>query len=247
MLEKEGENCMARPSLTKPSLACAAVVAGLIASVASGVFTQARAQQPTSGPPDVLADIASFLPGGKNVDPDVIRANNEVDANFASALAQWTTSPPKDPYSQVVLLGKLMIFDKTLSVNGNVACTSCHLPSSGFTNGVSNFNLTIVDSPGSVPITNATPGHPNYRIGNRKPSSYGYAAFAPILEYNATQKDFYGGNFWDMRATGTRLGNPAAEQAEGPPLNPVEMGMADAACVVYRISQSKYRALFEQV
>jgi hypothetical protein len=25
-----------------------------------------------------------------------------------------------------------------------------------------------------------------------------------------------GGNFWDMRATGRRLGNPAAEQAEGP-------------------------------
>src|SRR5260370_6127819 len=48
-----------------------------------------------------------------------------------------------------------------------------------------------------------------------------------------------------MRATGRRLGNPAAEQAEGPPTNPVEMGLPDIACVVYRASQRPYRALFE--
>src|SRR5438874_1134734 len=54
-------------------------------------------------------------------------------------------------------------------------------------------------------------------------------------------------NFWDMRATGTRLGNCAAEQAEGPFLNPLEHGFADLACAVYRVSQSPYRAFFEQV
>jgi cytochrome c peroxidase len=45
-----------------------------------------------------------------------------------------------------------------------------------------------------------------------------------------------------MRATGRRLGNPAAEQAEGPPTNPVEMGLPDIACAVYRASQRPYRA-----
>src|SRR5437660_107105 len=50
-----------------------------------------------------------------------------------------------------------------------------------------------------------------------------------------------------MRATGRRLGNPAAEQAEGPPTNPVEMGLSDLACFVYRASQRPYRALFENV
>jgi len=50
-----------------------------------------------------------------------------------------------------------------------------------------------------------------------------------------------------MRATGRRLGNPAAEQAEGPPTNPVEMGLPDFACAVYRTSQRPYRALFEGV
>lgn len=50
-----------------------------------------------------------------------------------------------------------------------------------------------------------------------------------------------------MRATGRRLGNPAAEQAEGPPTNPVEMGLADFSCAVYRASRRPYRPLFETV
>src|SRR5271167_755771 len=50
-----------------------------------------------------------------------------------------------------------------------------------------------------------------------------------------------------MRATGRRLGNPAAEQAQGPPTNPVEMGLPDIACAVFRASQRPYRALFENV
>jgi cytochrome c peroxidase len=53
--------------------------------------------------------------------------------------------------------------------------------------------------------------------------------------------------FWDMGATGRRLGNPAAEQAEGPPTNPVEMGLPNNACAVYRALQRPYRALFERV
>jgi cytochrome c peroxidase len=44
-----------------------------------------------------------------------------------------------------------------------------------------------------------------------------------------------GGNFWDGRATGERLGNPAADQAQGPFLNPKEQALPNAACVVYRV------------
>jgi cytochrome c peroxidase len=68
-----------------------------------------------------------------------------------------------------------------------------------------------------------------------------------VLHYNPGQGDLVGGNFWDMRATGRRLGNPAAEQAQGPPTNPVEMGLPDIACAVYRASQQPYRVLFESV
>ena len=73
------------------------------------------------------------------------------------------------------------------------------------------------------------------------------APFAPIQFYRASTGDFVGGNFWDERATGFVTGNPAADQALGPPLNPVEMANPDAACVVYHLSLSQYRPLFEQV
>jgi cytochrome c peroxidase len=50
-----------------------------------------------------------------------------------------------------------------------------------------------------------------------------------------------------MRASGYRLQNPSAEQAQGPPTNPVEMGLPDSACVAYRLSQAPYRKLFDIV
>ncbi|MDB6011596.1 MAG: Cytochrome c peroxidase family protein [Gammaproteobacteria bacterium] len=76
---------------------------------------------------------------------------------------------------------------------------------------------------------------------------YAYAAFAPILHYDLAVADFYGGNFWDMRATGIRLANPAAEQAQGPPVNPVEIGNIDSACVVWKVSQGGYASLVQLV
>jgi cytochrome c peroxidase len=111
------------------------------------------------------------------------------------------------------------------------------MPETGFTGPISELNATTVAYAGSV----------RTRFSQRKPQSHAYAPFAPALHYNAGQGDFVGGNFWDMRATGIRLDNPAAEQAQAPPLNPVEMGLPDAACVVYRLSERPYRWLFEAV
>jgi cytochrome c peroxidase len=111
------------------------------------------------------------------------------------------------------------------------------MPEMGFTGPVSELNRTTGSYPGSV----------RTRFSNRKPQSHAYAPLSPVLHYNPGQDDLVGGNFWDMRATGRRLGNPAAEQAEGPPTNPVEMGLPDSACAVYRASQRPYRGLFEQV
>ena len=111
------------------------------------------------------------------------------------------------------------------------------MPEAGFTGPIPELNTTTVAYPGSV----------RTRFSQRKPQTIAYAGSAPALHYNSAQGDFVGGNFWDMRATGIRLGNPAAEQAQAPPLNPVEMGMSDAACVVYRVSTRPYRALFETV
>jgi cytochrome c peroxidase len=53
--------------------------------------------------------------------------------------------------------------------------------------------------------------------------------------------------FWDGRATGDSLGDPLAEQALGPFLNPLEQNFADAASLVRAVKGSKYAGLFEKV
>lgn len=192
-------------------------------------------------------DISATFIGGAQEDADVARVNALIEKTFNAALQQLQTSPPADRLHSIQLLGKLTLFDKNLSVNRNIACSSCHVPDAGYTSGVSLYNRTIVAQPGSVPITNAQGSGPNRRISPRKPLTYSYAPFAQFLHFNATQGDFYGGNFWDMRATGIKLDNPATAQAKGPPMNPVEMGFSDPACAVYRISQSEYRSFFEKI
>ncbi len=170
-------------------------------------------------------------------DPDFGRIDREIDSTFAALVAEVKASPPSDRFEQLAVLGKILLFDENLSVNRNVACVTCHAPETGFTGPVDAINRTTV----------AYPGSSGGLTGARKPQSYGYAAFAPILHYNEAQKTLYGGNFWDMRATGASIDNPAAEQAQGPPLNPVEMALSDAACAVYRVSRGPYRAYVERV
>jgi cytochrome c peroxidase len=172
--------------------------------------------------------------------PQALQEIAQVEAKIDRIEAQTIERlavPPDNQVQQIELLGKLMLYDKQLSVNRNEACTFCHLPEAGFTGPVSELNRTTGSYPGSV----------RTRFSNRKPQSHAYAPLSPVLHYNPGQGDLVGGNFWDMRATGRRLGNPAAEQAEGPPTNPVEMGLPDIACAVYRASQRPYRAMFESV
>src|SRR5437763_5973179 len=172
--------------------------------------------------------------------PQALREIAQVEAEIDRIEAQTAerlAAPPDNQIQQIELLGKLMLYDKQLSVHRNEACAFCHMPETGFTGPVSELNRTTGSYPGSV----------RTRFSDRKPQSHAYAPLSPVLHYNPGQGDLVGGNFWDMRATGRRLGNPAAEQAEGPPTNPVEMGLPDIACAVHRASQRPYRALFEQV
>jgi cytochrome c peroxidase len=167
---------------------------------------------------------------------EIVQVEDEINRIEAQALERLA-APPNNQVQQVELLGKLMLYDKELSVNRNEACAFCHMPETGFTGPVSELNRTTGSYPGSV----------RTRFSDRKPQTHAYAPLSPVLHYNPGQGDLVGGNFWDMRATGRRLGNPAAEQAQGPPTNPVEMGLPDIACAVYRAAQRPYRALFEAV
>jgi cytochrome c peroxidase len=201
------------------------VVSGAIISlvIAAG-STAAIDIEPTSATltPEVLKQIAGV--------------ESEIDRIEAQTINRLATLPDNQ-VQQIELLGKAMLYDKELSVYRNEACNFCHMPETGFTGPISELNRTTGSYPGSV----------RTRYSDRKPQTHSYAPLSPVLHYNPGQDDLVGGNFWDMRATGRRLGNPAAEQAEGPPTNPVEMGLSDIACAVYRASQRPYRDLFQKV
>jgi len=239
----------------------AIVVCFAIALVSSIGSQKVFSQNPT--PPGVKSlpagysipqqDMSCILPGNRidlqcliKNDPDFIRVMSEEAGLEAQALAA-AQSGTLDPFHQVETLGKLEIFDPNLSVNNNLACSFCHDPAAGYGNGASILSVfTGGSNPGSVPIT-VHGAYPNNRIAKRNPQSYVYSPYFPPLQYNTTQGDFYGGNFWDARATGFRLQNSAAEQGQDPPVDPEEMANPDTACVVWKLSLSKYKFFFEQV
>jgi len=140
--------------------------------------------------------------------------------------------------SQPEQLGKSIFFDNNLSINQNQSCATCHGPEVGWTGPLEAINVGGSVYEGSIPG----------RFGERKPPSSAYATQSPI--FHADKKGlFVGGNFWDGRATGEVLGNPAADQAQGPFLNPVEQALPDSACVVYRVCNPAvvYPVHFEDV
>jgi cytochrome c peroxidase len=143
------------------------------------------------------------------------------------------------PFSEAMAeLGDLIFDDQELSRHGNQACNACHASAWGFTGPSSAVNAAGAVYEGSVAGA----------FGDRKPPSSAYATPAPIFHFSrAAGGLFVGGNFWDGRATGARLGNPAVEQAQGPFLNPAEQALRDEACVVVRVSQADYGALYREL
>jgi cytochrome c peroxidase len=153
-------------------------------------------------------------------------------AMWSLALAAQTLTPQQE-------LGKKIFFDENLSINNNQSCAACHAPGSGWTGPDAAINAGGAVYEGSIPG----------RFGDRKPPSSAYATPSPILHYVIQKKEalFIGGNFWDGRATGERLGSPAAEQALGPFLNPLEQALNSPADVIGKICTSTYSTLFLQV
>jgi cytochrome c peroxidase len=141
------------------------------------------------------------------------------------------------PLTDEEQLGKEIFFDEDLSMNRNQSCASCHGPEVGFTGP-----LSAINAHGAV-YEGSEPG----RFGDHKPPSAAYATQSPIL-FLDKHETWTGGNFWDGRATGEKLGNPAADQAQGPFLNPVEQALSDSACVVQRVCTAPdYPVSFEDV
>lgn len=131
-------------------------------------------------------------------------------------------------------LGKKLFFDTDLSTPPGQSCAACHDPAVGYTGPDSNIN-----NHGAV-YEGAFDG----RFGNRKPPSVAYAGDSPSLN---NETPFIGGMFWDGRATGWILGDPLAEQAQGPFLNPLEQNNPNAYVVVGKVLGSSYKTLFKTV
>ncbi|MFC2169733.1 cytochrome-c peroxidase [Acidobacteriota bacterium] len=133
-------------------------------------------------------------------------------------------------------LGRKLFFDSNLSSPPDQACVACHDPEVGWSGPDS-----AVNNKGSVYA-----GAVHTRFGNRKPPSASYAGDSPIL-YRDEEGTFFGGMFWDGRASGKTLNDPLAEQAQGPFLNPLEHNMPNSKEVVARVKSSDYADLFKEV
>jgi cytochrome c peroxidase len=134
-------------------------------------------------------------------------------------------------------LGELLFFDKHLSEPAGQACAACHSGNVGWTGPDQFVNLTGAVYPGAV----------EWRFGNRKPPAAAYAGYSPTLHFVDSTTGWVGGMFWDGRATGATLGDPLAEQAQGPFLNPLEQNNPSAAAVVAKVQASRYAPLFQAV
>ena len=71
-------------------------------------------------------------------------------------------------------------------------------------------------------------------FGTRNAPTMLYASYAPEFHYDEKIQDYVGGQFWDGRA------KDLAEQAGGPPVNPVEMGMPDKKSIVERLKANQF-------
>lgn len=135
------------------------------------------------------------------------------------------------PFANKAALGEALYFDTNLSANRTQACATCHEPSQGFRDP----RVDVADGAFSL-------GDDGKSLGDRNTPMAAYAKFSP--KFHIREDGIaVGGQFWDGRAA------DLAEQAGGPPLNPVEMGMPDKAAVVARLAEDEdyvagFKALF---
>jgi len=124
--------------------------------------------------------------------------------------------PPEEPENnpttpEKVALGKMLYFDKRLSVDDTVSCATCHDPEKGFADG--------------KVVGEGIQG----RKGARNSPTTINAAFFEV-------------QFWDGRA------KTLEEQAKGPIINPLEMGMPSHEALEKKLRQiGEYKKEFKKV
>ena len=152
-------------------------------------------------------------------------------AAVAAASVLWAAEGPPRPVAAPLTakesLGKRLFFEASLSTPPGQACSACHDPGRAF-----------ADPSPALPVSRGA--HPGL-YGNRNDQPVAYAAFVPPRHRDPEEGLWVGGLFWDGRA------NTLAEQAQGPPLNPLEMANPDVETVAAKLRALDYAPLFAEV
>jgi cytochrome c peroxidase len=239
---------MKRSMLLITSAVCAA---GLIAVVVGSHAVSAKDGHGDKEKKEKQPTVYNPYPFGilpPDLNSEIMRVQREIRGIEAEAMTQaralppltFTTNPPiihGSGYRAVETLGKLFQYDLEMSPFENEACAFCHMPYAAFSGPIPSVNLTMVAYPGSF----------HFRAAKRTAQRYTYSPDFPVMEFDTAQAAFIGGNFWDGRATGYILQSPDAHQAQGPPVDPLEMGFPDTACIAFRLQTAPYRFLFEEI
>lgn len=141
---------------------------------------------------------------------------------------------PPTVHADVEAFGEALFFDEALSFRRTQACATCHDPMRAFTDG----RLGEDGRVGPVSV-----GDDGVSLGDRNAPSVAYASLAPEFYVGSRERHnkqnnhrLYagplGGQFWDGRAPDLE------EQAGGPPLNSLEMGMPSVEAVAERLHEN---------
>jgi len=137
-------------------------------------------------------------------------------------------SPAAAPLTAKERLGKRLFFEKSLSTPPGQACSACHDPRVAFAD----------PGGGLLPVSRgARPG----LYGSRNDQPVAYAAFVPPRHRDPEEGLWVGGLFWDGRA------DTLAQQAQGPPLNPLEMANPDVETIAAKLRALDYARHFTEV
>ncbi len=150
---------------------------------------------------------------------------------FTSCSNNNTNTTDQETSSSIENLGEMLFFDKSLSFNKTQSCATCHNPDHAFIDDRDN------EVDGAVSL-----GDDGISLGDRNAPTISYAMFSPTFHFDNSAKEYIGGQFYDGRAKDLK------EQAGGPPLNPIEMGMPNILSVVARIKENdQYVKIFKEL